>query len=41
MRLDDAETNSGIGFNLLLQVIGELLVALGSNHRQRVHLESP
>jgi hypothetical protein len=38
--LDDAEADAGILLDLLLQVLGELLVALGGDHGQRVDLEA-
>ena len=38
--LDDAEADAGVLLDLLLQVLGELLVALGRDHGQRVDLEA-
>ena len=38
--LHDAEANAGVVLDLLLQVLGELLVALGGDHGQRVDLEA-
>ena len=40
VRLDDAEADAGVLLDLLLQVLGELLVALGGDHGQRVDLEA-
>src|SRR5438477_7858467 len=40
MLLDNAETNAGVVFDLLLQVLGKLLVALGGNYREGVDVEA-
>ena len=38
--LDDAEADSRVLLDFLLKVFGELLVALGRDHGQRVHVEA-
>ena len=40
MLLHDAEADAGVVLDLLLQVLGELLVALGGDDGQRVDLEA-
>ena len=40
MLLDDAEADAGVVLDLLLQVLGELLVALGGDDRERVDVEA-
>ena len=40
MRLDDAEANPRVCFDLVLQTLGEGFVALPRDHRQRIHLET-
>ena len=39
--LHDAEADARVGLDLLLEVLGELLVALGGDDGQRVHVEAP
>src|SRR3546814_6057745 len=38
--LDDTEANAGVGLVFLLEVVGEGLIALGRDHRERVDLEA-
>ena len=40
VRLDDAEADAGVVLDLLLQVLGELLVALRRDDGERVDLEA-
>ena len=40
MLLHDAEADAGVGLDLLLEVLGELLVALGGDDGERVDLEA-
>ena len=40
MRLDDAEADPGILFNLVLQVLGEVLVALPGDDGERIDFEA-
>src|SRR3546814_12469808 len=39
--LDDTEANAGVGLDFLLEVVGDGLIALGRDHRERVDLEAP
>ena len=38
--LHDAEADARVGLDFLLEVLGKLLIALGGDDRQRVHVES-
>src|SRR3546814_11856443 len=38
--LDDTEANAGVGLDFLLEVVGEGLIALGRDHRERVDLDA-
>ena len=40
VRHHDAEANAGFVLDLFLEFLGELFVALGRNHSQRVDLEA-
>ena len=40
MNLQDAETDAGLYLELFLKALGELLVALGCDDGERVHLEA-
>lgn len=40
VHLDDAESNAGIGLDLLLEVLRELFVALRGDDRERVGVEA-